>query len=195
METRKLTQNESIELIATMIAQTRQKFERGSGTIFLLWGYISFLTSAAVWIATTLSPNPAWNILWWAIPVLGFPLMFIIKRNHPKNARTYIDRFISYIWIVTGSVAVVFPMAGMFVPIMNFVTIPVETLVLSIAVTITGLTIEFRPLVIGGIISLLLSMLFYFVNDYYPVIFMAMFVAAMIIPGHILNSRAKCSKN
>lgn len=195
METKTLTSSESLELITTMIAQTRQKFEHGGGTIFLIWGYISTLTSAAVWLATTLSANPMWNMLWWAIPVLGFPLMLIAKKKHPRVARTYVDRFISYIWIVTGSVAVAFPLAGMFVPIMNFVTIPVETLVLSIAVTITGLTIEFRPLVVGGIISLMLSMLFYFVNDYYPAIFMAMFIASMIIPGHALNCKAKCSKN
>lgn len=195
METKTLTSSESLELITTMIAQTRQKFERGGGSTFLIWGYVSMLTSAAVWLATTMSENPMWNMLWWAIPALGFPMMFIAKKNHPKTARTYIDRFISYIWIVTGSVAVAFPLAGMFVPIMNFVTIPVETLVLSIAVTITGLTIEFRPLVVGGIISLMLSMLFYFVNDYYPAIFMAMFIASMIIPGHALNCKAKCSKN
>ncbi len=39
MEDKKLTEKESLELIASMIARTKARY-LGSGNILLMWGYI-----------------------------------------------------------------------------------------------------------------------------------------------------------
>ncbi|MEG1414344.1 MAG: hypothetical protein RR980_04460 [Mucinivorans sp.] len=194
MEDKTLNSQESIELITRMIAQTRQKFERGGGTIFLVMGYISFTVSLAVYFLDehfALSWAPA---LWWLIPLIGWPTIYFIERKRPKSIRTYVDKMISYLWIVSGAVAFIFPMVGIFNWLVCMMIIPVESMILSMATILSGAFISFRPLVIGGIVALALSFLMFFLEGF-ELIFAAMFLVAMIIPGHILNYRAQCSKN
>ena len=65
--------------------------------------------------------------------------------------------------------------------------------------TLTGLVIEFKPVVIGGIIGLLISIPHQLINTYDAkmLTFILAFFVIYIIPGHILNYKAKkaCSKN
>ena len=48
MEEKKITEQESLELIARMIASTKENLEVGSGNQFLYWGYFSVFLSVAV---------------------------------------------------------------------------------------------------------------------------------------------------
>lgn len=194
MQDKQLNSTESIELIQRMINATRNKFERGGGLIFLIWGYTSLLVTIAVTVLfkLTLNPNVLW--LWWLIPIIGYPTMVLKLRNRPKPVRTYIDKFISYIWITIGSAAILIPTAGMFNASANAAIIPLEALVCSIGVVLTGLTINFRPVTIGGAIAMALSLLMFY-TSYYNYIFMAILIVAMIIPGHILNYRGQCLKS
>ena len=45
MEDRKITEQESLELISQMIQNTRRNLDAGSGNIFLLWGYIGTIAT------------------------------------------------------------------------------------------------------------------------------------------------------
>lgn len=195
MEDKTLNSQESLELITRMIAETRGKLERGGGTILLIWGYTTILVSAAVLISVNLTQNYLWQWLWWAIPVIGYTLMYLFLRNKPKPVRTYIDKFISNIWITIGIVALIFPIVGMFSAIAHPIIIPFEALMLSVGVIITGMTIKFKTLTVCGFISLALSFLMYFITEGYTYVFIAMFVVGMIIPGHVLNHKGRCSKS
>lgn len=195
MEDKTLNSKDSLELITRMIAQTRNNLEKGGGTTFLIWGYTSVLVSVAVIISLHMTDNHAWQWLWWAIPVIGNVLMYFHLRGRPKIVRTYVDKFIGYIWLTIGIVATAFPIVGMFSALANFMIIPFEALLLSVGVIMTGLTLRFTTLIIGGFISLLLSLLMYFLSDGYTYVFIAMFVVGMIIPGHILNYKGRCLKN
>lgn len=73
--------------------------------------------------------------------------------------------------------------------------IPFEALMLSVGVIMTGLTINFRVLTLGGFIALALSLLMYFLSYGYNYVFIAMFIVGMIIPGHVLNYKGRCSKS
>ncbi len=48
MEDKKLTEKESLEIITSMIARTKQRY-LGSGNILLIWGYLVLLVSILVW--------------------------------------------------------------------------------------------------------------------------------------------------
>lgn len=195
MEDKTLNSKESLELITRMIAETRNNLEKGGGTTFLIWGYTSVLVSIAVLVSVGLTDNYNWQWLWWALPVIGNVLMYFHLRNRAKTVKTYIDKFIGYIWLTIGIVATVFPIVGMFSAVANFMIIPFEALLLSIGVILTGLTIRFTTLIIGGFIALALSLLMYFLSDGYTYVFIAMFVVGMIIPGHTLNYKGRCLKS
>ena len=202
MEEKTLNSQQSLELIAAMIRQSQRKLERGGGTIFLIWGYTSLLVSAVVVALVYLGYGDISNWAWWAIPIIGWGGTWNVLRKRPKQVSTYIDRFIGYIWITIGIVAMLFPivlisttiMGDLTKHIIGFVMIPILSTILCIGVTLSGLVLRFRPLIIGGFAAIVLSFGMFF-TQYYIYLFMLMFIVSMIIPGHILNCRAKCSKS
>ena len=70
MEEKRLTEQESINIIATMISRTKERYI-GDGNIMLLWGWLTILVTCLVWLMLALTRNPAWNWLWFLIPVVG----------------------------------------------------------------------------------------------------------------------------
>lgn len=196
MENKTLNSAESLELISRMIAETRGKLEKGGGTIFLIWGYTATIVAIAVFSLVSLTGNYLFQWLWWTIPTVGWSFMYFHLRNRQKSVKTYIDKFIGYIWLTIGIVAVALPVVGMFSAVANFMILPFEALIVSVGVVMTGLTIRFKTLTVCGFIALALSFLMTLVGgDWYIYIFIAMFIVGMIIPGHALNHQKRCSKN
>ena len=50
MEERKLNEKESLELIAQMIQNSKKNLQVGRGNQFILWGWLSAITSLAVMV-------------------------------------------------------------------------------------------------------------------------------------------------
>ena len=61
MEERKLNEKESLELIAQMIQNTKNRMETNCGMPFLLWGYTTVFTSLLVWLLVTYTQNNNWH--------------------------------------------------------------------------------------------------------------------------------------
>lgn len=192
MEEKNLNEKESIALISQMIKNSQNNLEGREGIPFLLWGYISVAVTIAVWTACHFTQNGYWNFLWFAIPVIGWPLMMILNKKHRKGIKTYIDNVIGYIWIFIGIACLVVSLLKMFsadIPILFLVL-----LLLGIGVGITGAVIKFVPITVGGILCILLSILtLYFGYDGQMIVFAATFLVTMVIPGHILNCRGRKS--
>lgn len=70
MEDRKLTEKESLEVITSMIALTKQRYI-GDGRILLLFGYLTVAVSALIWILLVITQNPVWNWLWFLVWIIG----------------------------------------------------------------------------------------------------------------------------
>ena len=70
MEDRKLTERESLEVITSMIALTKQRYI-GDGRILLLFGYLTVAVSALIWILLVIAQNPVWNWLWFLVWIIG----------------------------------------------------------------------------------------------------------------------------
>ena len=74
-----------------------------------------------------------------------------------------------------------------------FVRLPIISLIIllsGIAVTLTGLTIKFKPVVICGIIGALTCILpFIIKGNEQSLVFAAAVIIMMIVPGHILQNK------
>ena len=74
----------------------------------------------------------------------------------------------------------------------------VISLLMGMGATLTGLVCKYKPLSIAGMtgIALSFSMLFIHGSGVY-LVFAAIFIVMMIIPGHIMNKQMKkqCLKN
>lgn len=195
MENKQLNSEESIALIQRMITATREKYERGSGTSFLIFGYVSFIVAIATTLAIKLTGNYSFAFLWWAIPVVGFPINFYVNRNKPKQIKTYIDKFLDQVWMVLSFFLILFPLVAILSSLNGKMIIPFEALLLSVGMLITGISIKITPVIWSGISAAVLSFGMFFTSSGDEYMFMAMFLFGMIIPGHVLNYRGKCLKN
>lgn len=82
-----MNEKESLELITRMIQNSKKNLELGSGNIFLLWGYLSLLTAVVVWLLVWQTGSMKWNWLWFAIPLVGYPLQVYLKKKTERNVR------------------------------------------------------------------------------------------------------------
>lgn len=67
MEDKRINERESIEIITSMIARTKERYSLSNGNIMLMWGYLTVGISALVWVLLALTHNPAVNWLWFLI--------------------------------------------------------------------------------------------------------------------------------
>ena len=192
MEDKVLTEKESLDLISQMIRNTRSRLEDNSGIPFLIWGYTTVIVAVVVWSLVTTSGNYLWHWLWFAIPVFGGTLWLLHNKkqlNNRSRVITFVDRAISHVWMVFGIASFMISIIALltYIPILFIVL-----LTMGMATAITGLIIRFKPIIFSGFIGILFSPLCVIVRDTSSIlIFAAIFVLMMVIPGHMLNYTAK----
>lgn len=203
MQENKMTEAQSLELITSMINDSRTRLARNSGTPFLIWGYTTVIVSILVFLTL-----PHWQTtagwLWMLIPLIGWTGMIIFNRRE-KGATNFIDRVISTIWYVLGVSFFWVLFAAIFyhAPILFYVV-----LIAGIGTTMTRYIIRNKATKICGIMAMFSSLLFplsrylmiHFVSfndaearfswiNYETLLFAAIFFFMMVIPGHILNHK------
>ena len=196
MEDKRISEKESLELIARMIRETQDNAARYAAYPLLIWGYTTVIVSLVVWYFYLQTGMWQINYLWFALPAIAGPLtIFFNRKDKNKGAKNYIDRVTAQIWTVFGVV-------GFCLSCMAFVVridiLFVISLLMGMGATLTGLVCKYKPLSIAGMIGIALSfsMLFIHGSGVY-LVFAAIFIVMMIIPGHIMNKQMKkqCLKN
>ena len=194
MKSDNLTPERSIDLILETINATRAYTERRAHRPFLIWGYATIITSLAVWygVRTTHNPNLFW--LWWALPVIGWLGMWLFYGKEERTApRTHIDRVISHLWMtlaVAGAIAALASWLG------NVNILFCEAMIMACGTAITGLILRWRVIIIAGFASMLLSLLFVWMEGIDQcLVFAALFLVMMVIPGHIIGHSLKSKRD
>lgn len=190
MEQNQLTARQSIDLIARTISNTRRHIEQSVYKPFLIWGYLTIIISLAIWALARHTGNMAVMWLWFVLPVAGGGLMLLTCRTPRESGyvRTDIDRAISHVWLVLGMACALASTASFMIglPIL-FIVI----LLMCSGTAITGLIIGSRILATAGFTGLALSVQLFFVHGIDQcLVFAAIFLLAMVIPGHMLRHRA-----
>ena len=201
MEKTNLTEAQSLELITSMINDTRNRLARNSGTPFLIWGYTTVAIALLNCVTTYLQLSHYWNFSWFAIPFIGWIGMMLFNKED-KGARNIIDRVISIMWCVL-SIAYLWIFIGSAIyraPILYY-----TILFMGVGTLITGLVIHHKTTQYCGIGAMICSLaypLFTFLvlkSDIATInilkswawveiaYFAAIFFVMMIVPGHILN--------
>lgn len=192
MEEKKLTEKESLELISQMIRNTQTKMEENSGTMFLIWGYTTIGVTLLVWLLLTLTHDYSWQWLWFLLPAVGsiLSVLHVKKEARKPHANTYIDRIVWYIWMVLGTTGFVLSVVSIIS--YKFPILFVIVLIMGMGTTLTGLVIRFKAHVFSGILGMVASVAFLFVNwQTQMLMFSAVFLVMMVIPGYILNYTAR----
>lgn len=205
MEERKLTEKESLEVITSMIARTKAHY-LGSGNNLLMWGYLVVAVSIIVWMLLAATHQGYWNWLWFAIPLIGWPTQIIMgrKTERKNGAVSYSDKITSRMWIIVGASEIVLTLACIALKVFGSINCWGSMLVYSLlivpAAEITqGLIVKENSLTAGGAIGLTIGQATLccviggvaLSTSWYMSMFILAFVAMMIIPGHIINKKAK----
>lgn len=209
MEEKRLTEKESLELITQMIHSSKQNMEVGNGNQFLYWGYCTAGLSIALFVLITLTHSFIWT--WGWMFLFGvWPLIAYKKRQKPAAVVTYTDKVINQVWRVLGWMfAFTFITSGVIEILLYrqadfIIMLPLSLLYCSLGVSITGIIIQERWMIYSPIVAFVfcIYMLTMLIHDesvtlLWYLYFGLSFVIMMIIPGHILNHKAKqaCSKN
>ncbi len=199
MDDKQLTNQQSLDLISSMIANTRKNFNDKGGMMFVIWGYATAAVAAAVYFCVRLTSNPDLFWLWYALPVIGSILSFLHLRRNKKGVKTYLDRVVNNVWI-TFCAACACSVAAYTIGMTAYCTEYINLLLLisimaSLATAVTGLIIRFRPVTISGFAGIPLSLLLPLLDGLDQTIgIAAIFLLVMAIPSTILNCKERKGK-
>lgn len=204
MEEKKLTEQESISIIAEMISRTKERYI-GDGNIMLMWGWLTIAVTCLVWLLISKTQNPFWNFLWFLIPIVGGIATPVMARKSEKKrgVKTYSDKISSQIWLAVGIVAIAITIICV---VFNFCGILVWDLFLVYALMIVpfaeivqGLIVKERSLVVGGAFGIIIGLIttacllgnMPLYAYWFMPMFMLSFACMMLIPGYIINFKAR----
>jgi hypothetical protein len=183
--------NQNIQLIRNMMEESRSQV-RDNGVFFLLWGWLVF-AAAAIQLVMIQMGYPEQSGWPWAVlmPAGGIASIFLIKKEKDKSVvKTWFDNVMRYLWLAFGVVLGI-TLFTMFKKQINLM--PIVIALYGLGLFITGGLLQFRPLIIGGIVSWLISIVGIYFFDYYTAIWLVAIaiLAGYIIPGHMLRSKFK----
>lgn len=211
MDDKQISEKESIEIITSMIARTRFRLTKGEGNMLLFWGYLCVLVAIAgvvygyLKFAMHLHLPTINRYLWWLIPLIGIPYTLIMmRRNRAKReVLTYTDRMSGALWKYVLWLALGTFIVGLFFFISGFSVWYVMELfaffVVGMAVSMQGIIINEKSMIWGGAFSVISGGFLVAgmisgntsLQAYSIELFIISFIVMMIIPGHILNHKAK----
>ena len=209
-----MTASESLELITTMINNTKRRYHLGEGNMFLLWGYVSVIVAIIVTVALLVTRHPACNWLWFLIWVVGGTMsarMMHSKRDKEEtHPVTYVDRLTRNVWSTVGYVCIVSVFTALGFLLLGQRDVWIIMLIFGLgvigaAVTMQGFVLQEKSLIAGGAVGMLgglivtccaVAQINLNIMWAMPLIILC-FTLMLIVPGHVLNHKAKvtCSKN
>ena len=208
MEGKRMDEAESLELITSMINDSRARMTKNLGTPFLIWGYttvtVSICQAAVVACVEDFYPY-LWG--WFAIPLVGWLLMLLFNKQE-KTVNNYIDRCINALWCAIGVAAFLLPFLGSFQGIFVDVIILIGVGTATTAAVVKdkivkriGYAAIFSSLlfpIMRGVLVRFLTLEQFAGRERYLVeciIFAVIMFLLLVVSGHILNYKKKCLKN
>jgi len=187
MEQEKLKVEESLNIISEMVNSTKYNLSEDRG-IYLMWGYaVAILAIIHYVLQFQLKINEAYYV-WLGMPILGIiNMIYFARKKRNKGARTYIERALSYIWLaflfVLLSVIAISSQIGW------SGVYPVFMFMYGMATISTAGIIKFKPLAIGGIVSIIVGIFAAFLAFEYQLLLLAVaIICSFVIPGHLLKN-------
>lgn len=191
MKTQKeLNPKESLELIAETIAKTKENFKYQS-FYYLIWGWLVAGASLFQYILIEFTEFEMSYLPWPVLMLFGaiITIIYSIKLGRKMQTETYLGNFIKHLWIVLG-VSFIFML---FISIkLEFWPAPGVLLLAGIGTMVSGLTMKFKPLIFGGIIFAIFSIVtLYFRGPEQLILNAIAIIFGYLIPGYLLKNSKK----
>jgi hypothetical protein len=187
-----LTPEESFLLITKTIEETKQRF-KANGHIIILWGTLTFIVFLSQYVLVFLGLYKIFDIMWTCIlfPLGAIYTFIYVRKGEKKNIpMTIIGRTIGTMGWVFGVNLMI--LGFIFGHQLDKAAAPIFLILFALFIIMTGISLKFKPLTIGGILLNLIGFGTFLINtDYYGLSMMLGSVVGLIIPGILLNKARK----
>jgi hypothetical protein len=214
MEDKKLTEKESLDLIATMINQARDSYH-DTGISAMMWGTIISVCALEKLAELQFGFRLPVDIYWLTILAIVPQIFISIREKKGRRVKTYDDIYMDYLWLGFGIsifllifiVNMVFnaaePVSAEYARLTGhpspfifreFIA-PLFLLIYGIPTFITGAACKFRPMLWGGLLCWACCIITVFTSlkiDLLLTAFSA--VVAWLVPGIIMEKDYKRAK-
>ncbi|MBR4809485.1 MAG: hypothetical protein IK031_04325 [Bacteroidales bacterium] len=184
-----------------VIARTRGKVEMDvipSGRkLFPLWGSITAFFYALEFVLLKLTGSEWCLWLWVGIPLIGIPLMVAILRKDRErlHMRSRGSKLVLDYWIFAACAICLGGFIFGFFDLYESVENPLICLLVGIGAFVTGETVRFRPMVIGGLVGASIGFLSFLLQAelwaWQTLAVALCAIVALIIPGCLFEKRIK----
>ncbi len=147
-QNKEMTAQESLQLISDSFNKSRKDILRNSANYFVLWGILLTAISLAIYLLWHLTDKPQWNFLWFAMPVIGYPLAALVGKSNAPIPQNEVSKMLGGVWTVFGTFALALSAIAVFVVPMHITLIIV--IILGLAECISGVLLRNWPIIIAG---------------------------------------------
>lgn len=188
MDETNLTPEQSLLLITKTIEETKDRFKE-NGHIFIVWGSLMLIVVGSQFLLSLLELYK-----YTMVPVYLYPIgaiytgLYVWKEYKKNNApRTLIGSILGSMgWVVGLNLMT---MGFLFSDKLGDALGPVFIILLAMMIIVSGASIRFRPLIIGGVLMNLIGLGSFLIDrDFHGFGMMLGAVVAFIIPGILLNN-------
>lgn len=188
MDETNLTPEQSLLLITKTIEETKERFKE-NGHIFIVWGSLMLIVVGSQFLLSLLELYK-----YTMVPVYLYPVgaiytgLYVWKEYKKNNApRTLIGAILGSMgWVVGLNLMT---MGFLFSDKLGDALGPVFIILLAMMIIVSGASIRFRPLIIGGVLMNLIGLGSFLIDrDYHGFSMMLGAAVAFIIPGILLNN-------
>jgi hypothetical protein len=163
-----------------------------SSIYFLVWGWITLIACTGQFVLKHIFDYEKHYLVWWLVVVgIVFSAWYGTKEDKKKKVRTYVGDSIKYLWIGMG---IAYFVLSMILSRYGWdkIVFPFFIMLYGLGTFVSGNIIQFRPLVVGGILAFALAVSSTFVDYDYQMLFAAgAILVSYIIPAYMLRHKNK----
>lgn len=180
---------ESLQLIQSMISSARTNISEKS-FYFLIWGWFTFIAILLQFFLKVVFNYSQHYLVWWGVfPVALFTIVYA-RKHRSTNTKTFIGESMGSLW--TG-IGISFFVLSFIISNMHeggnwLNAYPFFIMFYGLGTFVSGKILQFKPLVVGGILNWVLACVCLFFSYDYQLLFAAgAILTSYIIPGHLLK--------
>ena len=147
-QNKEMTAQESLSLITETFNKSRKDILRNSAKYFMLWGALLTVISLVIYLLWHYTGKPQWNILWFAMPVIGYPLAAWMGRFSHKLPQNEVSKMLGGLWGVFGAFAISLSVISLFLVPMHVTLVIV--IIMGMAECMSGVLLKNWPMIICG---------------------------------------------
>lgn len=182
---------QSLLLIQSMIDKTKGKISHNR-FYFLLWGWIAFIGIMGQFFLKVVVRYP-YHYAIWLITLFGtaISIIYTIRNKRKEIVRTYIGDAMSFLWTGMGISFFVLSFIISFIDVSTtgwLYSYPFFIMMYGLGTFVSGKLLQFKPLIIGGIINWGLACIAVFFSFDYQMLFAAgAILTSYLIPGYLIK--------